>query len=151
MKNLACLLTVGFSYPCAAIAQETPKPPVAVFTGDFERGDFSGWDVCEAARDDSIQIVSDPVRSGHWAAKFTVREGDLVSNGNRAELTHDNGDRAGSEVWYGWSFLVPAEFPDVEWQPKLWQALGQWHDQPDTARGESWETMPGRSPAIAIY
>ena len=140
-----------FLLAAPAHAQDIPTPPVAAFTGDFERGDLSGWDVREAARDDSIQIVTDPVHRGRYAAKFTVREGDFVSNGNRAELTHDNGDRAGSEVWYAWSFLVPEEFPDTEWKPKLWQALGQWHDQPDKALGETWQTMPGRSPSIAIY
>lgn len=122
----------------------------ASFTGDFERGDLSDWNR-ESARADSIQVVTDPKRAGHFSAKFTVRAGEVVSNGNRAELTHDNGDLPGSQRWYAWSCLIPRDFGDVEWKPKLWQCIGQWHDQPDTARGETWETLPAHSPSIAVY
>lgn len=151
----------------AALRAKTAEPPtvtspatepptvatrqVASFVGDFERGDFSNWDAREAARPDSVQIVTDVVRRGRYAAKFTVRPGERVSNGNRAELLHDNGDHPGSQSWYAWSFLVPRDFADTEWRPKLWQCVGQWHDQPDPQRGETWATFPGHSPAIALY
>ncbi len=124
---------------------------IAPFVGDFESGDLSQWASKEAARDDSIQIVTDPVRSGNYAAKFTVRAGERVSNGNRAEIIHDNGDRAGSEVWVRWSFLIPRDFVDVEWKPKFWQCIGQWHDQPDEKLGETWADFPAHSPSIAVY
>lgn len=124
------------------VAGRAEGAEVASFTGDFESGDLSQWAGKEAARDDSIQIVTDPVRSGRYAARFTVRAGERVSNGNRAEVFHDNGDRAGSEVWYRWSFLIPDDFVDVEWKPKLWQCIGQWHDQPDKSRGETWANFP---------
>lgn len=136
----------AFALPTSSVA----APSVAAFNGDFERGDFSGWGR-EAARADAIQIVTAPVRAGRYAAKFTVRAGERINNGNRAEITHDNGDQAGREVWYAWSFLVPRDFLDVEWKPGLWQCLGQWHDQPDAARGETWATFPGRSPSLAVY
>lgn len=137
-----------------AVTPPTTEPPavetrkVAAFVGDFERGDFSNWDAREAARADSVQIVTDVVRRGRYAAKFTVRPGERVSNGNRAEILHDNGDRPGSQAW---SFLVPRDFVDTEWRPRLWQCVGQWHDQPDPQRGETWATFPGHSPAIALY
>ncbi len=124
---------------------------VAPFVGDFESGDLSQWAGREAARDDSIQIVTAPTRAGNYAARFNVRAGERVSNGNRAEIIHDNGDRAGREVWYRWSFLIPKDFVDVEWKPKLWQCIGQWHDQPDAARGETWDDFPAHSPSIAVY
>lgn len=145
MKPTLFLCVLAFSTAIGAAAQPT------TFTGDFESGDLSQWAGKEAARADSVQVVTAPARSGRFAAKFTVREGERVSNGNRAELTHDNGDLAGSEAWYAWSFLIPDDFEDVEWKPKMWQCLGQWHDQPDTARGETWATFPGRSPSIAVY
>ena len=123
----------------------------APFVGDFESGDLSQWAGREAARDDSIQVVTDPTRAGNYAARFTVRAGERVSNGNRAEIFHDNGDGAGREVWVGWSFLIPNDFVDVEWKPKFWQCIGQWHDQPDKSRGESWADFPAHSPSIAVY
>lgn len=134
----------------SARGDETARP-TASFTGDFESGDLSQWEGREAARADSIQVVTAPTRSGRYAAKFTVRAGERVSNGNRAEIFRDNGDKAGREVWYAWSFLVPRDFLDVEWTPKLWQCIGQWHDQPDKTKGETWATFPGRSPSIAVY
>ncbi len=123
----------------------------ATFVGDFERGDFSNWDTRQGAQADSLQIVTDVVRRGRYAAKFTVRPGEIVSNGNRAEITHDHADHPGSKRWYAWSFFVPSDFQDTEWQPKLWQCIGQWHDQPDPRLGETWKTFPGHSPSIALY
>lgn len=124
---------------------------VASFVGDFESGDLSAWDGRESVREDSIQIVRDPVRQGQHAARFTVRAGDRVSRGARAEIFHDNGDRAGSQGWYAWSFFIPEDFTDTPWKPRLWQCLGQWHDQPDRERGETWDNFPGHSPSIALY
>ena len=141
------LLMGALALMCAAPAH---SDEVAAFVGDFESGDLAGWGR-EAARDDSVQVVADPVRAGRYAAKFTLRAGETINNGNRAEIFHDNGDRAGSEVWTAWSFMIPRDFTDTEWQPKLWQCLGQWHDQPDTALGETWDDFPGRSPSIAVY
>lgn len=125
--------------------------PVKPFVGDFESGDFSGWGVREGGREDSLQVVADPVRCGRRAAKFTVREGDWASNGNRAEISYDNRDFPGSRGWYGWSFFIPADYPDTEWKPRLWQAIGQWHDQPNREKGETWDTFPGHSPSVALY
>jgi hypothetical protein len=132
-------------------ASTDPARAVSSFVGDFERGDVSGWDTRQGAQPDSIAVVRDPVRCGDYACRFTVRPGERVSNGNRAELTHDNRDAPGSEGWYAWSFLVPSDFEDTEWKPKIWQCLGQWHDQPDTDKGETWKTFPGHSPSIAVY
>ncbi len=145
---LCFALTVAMA--CGAQSDQSARP-AASFTGDFETGDISQWEGSEAARADSIQIVTDPVRRGRYAAKFTVRAGERVSNGNRAEIFRDHGDKAGREVWYAWSFLVPRDFVDVEWAPKLWQCIGQWHDQPDKTKGETWANFPGRSPSIAVY
>ncbi len=128
-----------------------PRPTVASFAGDFEAGDLSAWDGREAARADSVQVVREPVRRGLWAARFTVRAGDKVSNGARAEIFHDNHDRPGSQGWYAWSFFIPSDYADTEWKPRLWQCLGQWHDQPDRERGETWARFPGHSPSIALY
>ncbi len=123
---------------------------VKPFVGDFESGGLAVWSSHEAARADSIQVVVDPVRRGRHAAKFTVRPGDRTSNGNRAELVWDNREQPGSQSWYGWSFLVPSDYADVEPKPNLWQLMGQWHDQPDPGRGETWDDFPGHSPPISI-
>lgn len=140
------VLSLLLSQPASSRAAET-----GAFTGDFESGDLSQWDGKEAARADSVAVVTGPVRSGRYAARFTVRPGERVSNGNRAEIFTDPGHQAGSEVWYAWSFLIPDDFVDTEWRPKLWQCIGQWHDQPDKSLGETWANFPGRSPSIAVY
>ncbi len=143
------LVASTFAWPARG---DEAAPTVSTFTGDFERGDLSGgWGNRDMARSDSIQVVANPVRAGRYAAKFTVRAGEIINNGNRAEIVRQNNDKAGSEAWYAWSFMIPRDFPDVEWKPKLWQCLGQWHDQPDPARGETWDNLPSHSPSIAVY
>ncbi len=52
---------------------------VAPFVGDFESGDLSQWAGREAARDDSIQIVTEPTHGGNYAARFTVRAGERAT------------------------------------------------------------------------
>lgn len=146
-------MKIHFSLVLLALIFDFPAQSAEItqFVGDFESGDLSQWAGREAARDDSVQVVASPTRAGNYAAKFTVRAGERVSNGNRAEIFRDNGDVAGCEVWYRWSFLIPDNFVDVEWKPKFWQCIGQWHDQPDINLGETWANFPGRSPSIAVY
>lgn len=84
----------------AGVESPARRPQIRPFVGDFETGDLSAWSHREGARPDSIQVVAHPVRRGRYAARFTVRPGERVSNGNRAELTWDNREPPGSESWY---------------------------------------------------
>lgn len=104
----------------------------------------------EAADLSRLQIVSDPVRIGPGAICFTVKPGDIAAKRNRAEIKLFDCGPIGREFWYAWSFLVPRDYADTT-DTSLFQIMGQFHDQPDRARGEGWENFPAHPPMVAIY
>lgn len=65
-------------------------------------------------------IVRDPVRAGHEAQRFELRAGDCAANGGGDDCTRDR-ERSefrpdaewvpGSEMWIGFSLLLPSGFP----------------------------------------
>lgn len=96
---------------------------------DFETGDLSQLSL-QKAQDDSITLVTSPVRSGKFAAKTLLRSSDPeVNSGQRAEFS--NGKRAtkiemGKDYWYGLSIFVPEDFSAPETSNAV---LFQWHTQ----------------------
>ena len=73
-----------------------------------------------------------------------------VNGGARAELSVDYPFKPGDTLSYSWRFRIPEDFASDAPENRFVIA-GQWHDQPDTELGESWEDFPRRSPPIAIY
>jgi len=72
-----------------------------------------------------------------------------VNNGIRAELSVDYPYEQGQTVSYTWQFMLPAGFV-ADAPTNRWWLIGQWHDQPDKAKGETWKGFPARSPPVAI-
>lgn len=154
---LGLLMTVAAcSSGCSTTSRQDARAPSATqvtpFTADFETGDLSGWTSGEAAAIDRLQVVTtpEPVRSGRYALRVTLKPDDVAARRNRAEITRYNEDQEGSEGWYGWSFLIPVEYADVRVEERKFQIIGQWHDQPDRERGETWDNFPANPPPIAI-
>lgn len=114
--------------------------------GDFELGDFTAWRL-EGARPTSILLVSDedPRRGAH-SAKLTLHPGDIVRSGNRVELVRADSGRYDQTHMYGWSIKIPLDYVEEPY----WQALCQFHSQPDFAAGEDWNTYPEHKPPISI-
>jgi hypothetical protein len=115
--------TLGFA------AKNSPVVPDS-FSGDWETGDASQWTSNHWNRNaplsDQFQIVTDPVRQGTYAAKFTVRPGDQFgsTSGERSEVVWANSnDGEGKEYWYRWSTLFPTDWSE----PKNWGIFIQWH------------------------
>ncbi|MDP1561702.1 MAG: polysaccharide lyase [Pirellulaceae bacterium] len=71
------------------------------------------------------------------------------NRGNRAEVSLDWPYQEGDTVRYEWRFRVPEDFKSDAPQNRWW-IIGQWHDQPDLNRGETWENFPSRSPPILV-
>ncbi len=97
----------------------------------------------------NARLVASPTRLGSGAIRLTVFPGDTASKRNRAEINLFHNDLPGTELWYGWSFMVPedyAERPDNQ----LFQIMGQFHDAPDTSKGETWENYPGNAPMVSM-
>lgn len=71
------------------------------------------------------------------------------NNGVRAEISIDFPYDEGDTLLYRWRFLIPREF-ESDAPRNHWWLFGNWHDQPDTRKGESWSGFPGRSPPVAL-
>lgn len=69
--------------------------------------------------------------------------------GVRAEVSVDVPHEEGDTLRYEWSFRVPEDFQS-DAPRNRWCLIGQWHDQPDTRRGETWEGFPSHSPPVLI-
>jgi hypothetical protein len=101
-----------------------------VFSGDWETADASQWSGNHwnrtAPLSDQFEIVTDPVRQGGFAAKFTVRPGDkfTTTSGERSEVLYTGADEhKGDDVWYAWSTLFPSDWST----PTGWSIFTQWH------------------------
>lgn len=69
--------------------------------------------------------------------------------GVRAEVSVDAPFEEGDTVRYEWQFRVPEDFKsDAPWN--RWCIIGQWHDQPDSRQGETWDGFPSRSPPVLV-
>jgi hypothetical protein len=96
-----------------------------VWRGDFETGDRSQYSSAHMVSADRMQVVTSPVAEGRYALKVTVKQGDdpIDSSGNRNELVYLTNEAAGSEYYYRWKVMFPADYPSV----RTWQLFTQWH------------------------
>ncbi len=142
-KALAPLLVVSglatWTSLIAGPAGGTAPRPGVWFRGDFETGKLDGW-LWDRPRGDSIQVVTQPVRKGRYAARVTLAPGDTAASKERAELKIGDQDLErlrggqGGEMWYGWSVLIPADYADPPGDQ--FQILAQWHHRPPEARAQ---------------
>ena len=102
------------------------------FRGDYETGitGTTAWSGLQAAANDRYIQTTNPCRQGNYAARVTVRPGDLLSSGGgeRAEVLKDLGEREGDESWVGWSVYFGNDFkPDTTSVYPEWNVFTQWH------------------------
>ena len=140
-KKLLLRLALGIAAPIALLSTPacagffTSVASSNIFTGNFEKGDFSGWQQ-EVCCDYSAQIVSSPKRAGRYATKFKLYKTDPdVSSSRRAELRLKPVP-ANSERWYGFSVFVPQEYA----KDRSYEIITQWAALPDFDLGETWRT-----------
>jgi hypothetical protein len=120
-------------------ASAVPVGPRELFVGDFETGDFSQWNTCQAkglngrcrtigAGNDQMRIVDD-ARQGRHAAQFNIRPGDVPPFGGRERSEVQSNDAGavvheGDERWYQWSMKFPENFENPTGG---WFIVLQWH------------------------
>jgi hypothetical protein len=98
----------------------------------------------EVASRDNIRVLTE------GGLAFGILEDQRrVNNGMRAEVSVDYPFVAEDRVRYCWRFQLPPEFRS-DAPENRWILVGQWHDQPETSLGETWETFQSHSPPIAI-
>jgi len=102
----------------------TPAPAgTAVVHRRFEDGTLAGWNTRRLVHADSA-VVQDQIK-GRRAVRIELRPGDYVSGGWRDELTDPYYARVGQDLWYGFSTLIPTDYPTDEDNSCM---LAQWHD-----------------------
>ena len=92
-----------------------------LWTGDFETGSLSQWEVRQQAVPGRISVVRSAAAQGGYAGRFEARQGEYTgrdSTVNRSELAvsrYPDGsrDNEGDERWYRWQTKLPADFPEV--------------------------------------
>ncbi len=114
----------------AAVALAAPAAASVSWRGDFETGDRSQWSRVEMIAPDRLQVVESPHRQGRYALRAEVRKWDdpINASGNRNELIRYDGASEGKEFYYGWSTLLPADYPLTP----TWQVITQWHHPGNT-------------------
>jgi hypothetical protein len=89
----------------------------------FDSGTLAGWNTRRLVHADSA-VVQDGVE-GRRAVRIELRPGDYVSDGWRAELRDPYLAGVGQDLWYGFSTLIPTNYPVGEDNSCM---LAQWHD-----------------------
>lgn len=130
---------------CGMLPLHDPEWEIPRLVEDFEDFDVSEWS-SGAQQPDRISWTAQ-ARSGTNALSFTVYPGDYVQGGARAELSWSSVMPYGSEIYVAYSLCLHTNYLDSG----RWQIFGQWHDQPDYLKGESWKWFPGNSPPLALH
>ncbi len=107
----------------ADLGPRRPDPQLPLFDGFEGESVAPFWRAGDAGSGryaaGAVAVTSDHARSGTQSVRITVREGDVRQQGDdgedneRAELDSGKLTFAGRELWYGFSMLVPPEFPIV--------------------------------------
>jgi hypothetical protein len=101
----------------------------------------------EVPSQENICILSDD--SGRFLEFRLVPGQAKKNNGIRAEISVDYPFKVGEVVRYRWKTRLPQDFQGDDPQNRWW-VMGQWHDQPDRTKGETWQGFPGRSPPVSF-
>lgn len=124
---------------------------------DFESGTFSPWEgqFTESAYngESHFELSTDtPLNGGNYSGRFYIGSGGdywlSPNNGSqtaRSEIQLQSTAQEGKEIYYSWNFKIDSTYVESA----DWQIIGQFHDQPDPALGESWNTYPANSPPLA--
>jgi hypothetical protein len=133
----AVFVAVGaFLLSCTTV----PRKPESTWLSNTDK-----WDYNSAGKTYSIQRVTVPRRHLADSLRFQVRPGDHWTHrgtkSSRAEVTTEKYVPINSTQWYGFSVLLPDNFPIED--NRL--VLAQWWSKPKRKLGEI-----SRSPALAL-
>ena len=100
----------------------------------------------EVPSEENIKIVSEP--DGR-SLEFRLVPGQAKkNNGIRAEISVNYSYKVGDVVRYRWKMRLPEDF--IADPQNRWWVMGQWHDQPDRTKGETWDGFPANSPPVSF-
>ncbi|TWT53527.1 hypothetical protein Pla22_11560 [Rubripirellula amarantea] len=99
-----------------------------------------------ASRDNIVKVVEDDASY----LGFRIYPGQQrLHGGIRSEVSVDFPYREGDTVVYSWQFKLEDDFTSDQPHNRWW-IIGQWHDQPDLTKNETWDTHASLSPPISL-
>ncbi len=101
----------------------------------------------EVPSPDNIHALSDD--TGRYLEFRLIPGQARKNNGIRSEISVNFPFKVGDVVRYQWKMRLPEDFKADEPENRWW-VMGQWHDQPDRTKGETWQGFPGRSPPVSF-
>lgn len=160
IQQLIYILLVFFLYGCAS-------PPSTTFPYDygelvyadldFEESTYSPWEgqysESQYSGKSHFEISADtPPNGGNYSGRFYLGPGAdywlSPNNGSktaRSEIQLLSTAHEGKEIYYSWNFKIDNSYAESN----DWQIIGQFHDQPDPAIGETWNNYPNNSPPLS--
>jgi hypothetical protein len=134
--------------------EELRSAGVTWFEGDFESGGLAGWGGALPGPK-AAQIVTEPVRRGRYAVRFTLAPGDRVGGKERVELRVADRDVErlhggdGRTLWYAMSMLLPTDHVDPP--GGQYPIVAQWHHRPVQAVAPGKRAQVTGPPPLALY
>lgn len=119
------------SIKSSAAGNSDPVYGNVYWTVDYETGNLSQWNAINTGGswgNSSIQVVTNPVRQGKYAAKFTLTGGNGAHVRAETEATQaQTGGYAGQDWYYSWSMYAPSN-PNIQTGWADWNLVTQWMD-----------------------
>jgi uncharacterized protein (TIGR03382 family) len=118
--SLTRALALGFFGVCTLAGEARAE---VLFKGDLETGDFEQFTYL--LKEEGLSIVTDPVAEGKNAAKISISNKELWTNGlNRVEVQYKPADAhltEGKDIYYGFSFYLPEALTADNHQILYWE------------------------------
>ncbi|PKL91472.1 MAG: hypothetical protein CVV21_07760 [Candidatus Goldiibacteriota bacterium HGW-Goldbacteria-1] len=160
MKNILALILILFMVSCKSPSVNINEPntqpydygELALLNLNFNSQTYSPWEGQYTADGVNFSYTDTGAYEGSYCGKFKIGAGgDLWTSPNngsqtaRSELQLMRTAPAGTEIYYSWYIKIDSSYTESN----DWQVIGQFHDQPDPALGETWSNYPAHSPPLA--
>jgi len=119
---------------------------------NFEDSNHEPWEGQYSILGTNFETSSLSPANGSYSGKFSIgANGDYWTSPTsgiqsaRSEIQLKGTAQEGTEIYYSWKLKIDSSYEESN----DWQVIGQFHDQPDPAIGETWATYPAHSPSLA--
>ena len=114
LPSAAVLLTATLLLSATVLLLEARVSAEVIWRGDFETGTTQQWRGT-ATKNDSVKVVTDPVREGKFALRIDGTNAARRGNRDRIEFQHQPeppGTAEGTERYFGWSVFLPKKLTE---------------------------------------
>jgi hypothetical protein len=146
MPSLTAFLMLSLPLPLCAV-DPSAREKELTYLRTVMGGDLLPYARLEVTAAENIAILGSGAEQYLGLHLFPGQK--KLNGGIRAEVSVDYPCKQGDTVRYAWRFMVPEGFKSDAPQNRWW-IFGQWHDQPDKNRGETWDGFASKSPPVLL-